>query len=129
MAIIQFHAITNVRILARAWAAIAGRDHRNLEIDVAFMTKDARQIAPQLLHCAAIEAGPRPKPLPGTVIPGCHLPVIGWRTGRSNVNGEPILEIDVSRGTTLRFQFPASTAKDCGTALAAEGMAAGPASG
>jgi hypothetical protein len=126
---LQFYAITNVRILARAWAAIAGRDYQNHEIDVAFMTKDVRQIAPHLLHCAAIEAGPRPKPPPGTVIAGCHLPVIGWRTGRSNVNGEAILEIDVSRGTTLRFQFPASTAKDCGNALAAEGMAAGPASG
>src|SRR6202035_1017670 len=87
MAIIQFHAITNVRILARAWAAIASRDHRNLEIDVPFMTKDVRQRAPQLLHCAAIEAGPRPKPLPGTVIPGCHLSVIGWGPCPANFPG------------------------------------------
>jgi hypothetical protein len=124
MALIRIDVVNNVRILSRAWAAIAGRDHRGIETDIAISTKDVPAIAPQLLCCAAVEASPDPKPFPGTIISDCHLPVMGWRTGRSNINGEPILEIDVAGGTTLRFQFPASTAKDCGTALAAAGTAA-----
>lgn len=129
MALIRIDSVANVRILSRMWAAIAGRDHRNIETDIAFATKDIPEIAPQLLCCASIEAGTGPKPLPGAIIPGCHLPVMEWRVGRSNFNGEPILEIDTAGGATLRFQFPASTAKDCGDALAAQGQAAAPTPG
>jgi hypothetical protein len=129
MPITRIDSVQNVRILNRGWTAIAGRDHRGIETDIAFSIVDASTIAPQLLCCAAIEAGSGPKPLPGTIIAGCHLPVMAWRTGRSPINGEPILEIDVAGGATLRFQFPASAAQDCGKALTAEGAAASPPSG
>jgi hypothetical protein len=129
MPVTRIDSVKNVRILNRGWAAIAGRDHRGIETDIAFSIADASTIAPQLLCCAAVEAGPDPKPLPGTIVPGCHLPVMGWRAGRSNINGEPVLEIDVSGGATLRFQFPASTAQDCGRSLEAEGTAASPPAG
>jgi hypothetical protein len=126
---IRIDSVRDVRILNRGWAAIACRDHRGVETDIAFSTTDIPAIAPQLLCCAALEAGPDPKPLAATIIPGCHLPVMGWRTGRSTVNGEAILEIDVPGSVTLRFQFPGVTAQACGQALAAEGIAAAPVPG
>jgi hypothetical protein len=126
MPITRIDSVQNVRILNRGWTAIAGRDHRGIETDIAFSVADASAIAPQLLCCAAIEAGPDPKPLPGTIVPGCHLPVMAWRAGRSTINSEAILVIDIPGGATLRFQFPGLTAQECGKALAVAAMAVSP---
>jgi hypothetical protein len=126
---IRMDMIRHVRFAATGWVAVSGSDHTGSSTDIMFSTGDVPDIAPQLLCCAAINAGPQPHPLPGTIIPGCHLPVMAWRVGRSTFNVEPVLEIDVAGGTTLRFQFPASTARDCGKALEAEGVSASPPSG
>jgi hypothetical protein len=121
---IRIDSVRDVRILNRQWAAVAGRDHRGIETDIAFSTSDAPKIAPQLLCCAAIEAGPDPKPQPGTIVPGCLLPVMGWRTGRESLTGETILELDLPGNVTLQFQFPGTTAQACGQALTTAGVAA-----
>jgi hypothetical protein len=126
---IRIDSVRHVRLALAGWTVVLGRDHTGIDTDIMFSTADVPNIAPQLLCCATIEAGPGPRPLPGTIVPGCHLPVMGWRVGRSTVNGEPILEIDVPGNVTLRFQFPASTAQACAQALAAEGVAASPSPG
>lgn len=123
---IRIDTVNDVRIFARQLTAIACRDHRGIDTDVVFSVADVPKIAPALLCCAAIEAGPNPKPQLGTIVPGCLLSVMAWRVGRSNINGEPVLEIDVAGGATLQFQFPGTTARDCGRDLEAEGAAASP---
>jgi hypothetical protein len=126
---ISIQSIRHVRLGPSRTAIVLGQDQNGMDTDIIFASADAQNIAPQLLCCAALEAGPAPRPLPGTVIPGCHLPVMNWRVGRSHINGEPILEIDVPGNVTLRFQFPASTAQACGQALIDAGVAASPAPG
>jgi hypothetical protein len=126
---VKIDSVRDVRITLNGRMIVSGRDERGVDIDILFNSADAPHFAPQALCCAAIEASSDQRPLANTIIPGCHLPVVGWRTGRSQVNGEPILEIDVAGGAILRFQFPASTAQDCGKALLTGGVAASPPAG
>jgi len=55
---------------------------------------------------------------------GIHMPVTHWRTGYSNISKEPALVLTIPGGAQLAFAIPAASARDCGQALAAEGLKA-----
>lgn len=60
---------------------------------------------------------------------GVHLPVTHWRTGYSNISKEPVLIFTIPGGAQLAFAIPAASARDCGQALAEEGLKAVPTAG
>jgi hypothetical protein len=122
---ISLRAVRDVRIGPTDSAIISGEDVSGVPSEVFVKLADIPSVAGPLLCCAAAAAGPS-RPLQGTIIPGCHLPVMKWSVGRSNINGEPVLILDVSGGCQLTFQFPAQSAKECGEKLAKEGGALAP---
>ncbi len=125
---ISFGSIRDVRMGVTNSAVIAGTDTKGIESEVTFKLSDVPATAVPLLCCAAVGLGTSP-PLPGTIIPGCHLPVMQWGTARSNINGEPLLVLTIAGGIVLIFQVPAQTAQQCGQALMNEGAAAAPTPG
>jgi len=125
--IISFSEIRHVRIGATDTATILGNDVRDIPSEVIIKAADIPKVAGPLLCCAAVAAADPStgkKPLPGTIIPGCSLPVMQWGTGRE-INGEPFLLLEIPGGITLRFQFPSQAAHQCGIALAKEGYDSG----
>jgi hypothetical protein len=125
---ISFEAIRHVRLGPSHSAVIAGADIYGDETEVFLKTDDIPSVAAPLLCCAAAESSRSPPPA-GTIIPGCHLPVTKWKTGRSTVNGQPLLILEIAGASTLIFQFAAQSAQQCGQALIAAGAAAAPAPG
>jgi hypothetical protein len=123
---ISFEAIRHVRLGPSHSAVIAGADIYGDETEVFLKAADIPSVAAPLLCCAAAESSRSPPPA-GTIIPGCHLPVTKWKTGRSTVNGQPLLILEIAGASTLIFQFAAETAQQCGQALMA--AAAAPATG
>lgn len=119
---ISFDAIRHVRLGPSHSAVIAGADVYGEETEVFLKTADIPAVVTPLLCCAAAESTRSPPPA-GTIIPGCHLPVAKWRTGRSKVNGHPLLILEVAGGSTLVFQFSADGAQQCGQALMGAGTA------
>jgi hypothetical protein len=113
---ISLAAIRHVRLGPTHSAVIVGEDVYGDETEVFLGATDIPNIAASLLCCAAAESTRSPPPA-GTIIPGCHLPVIKWKTGRSTVNGEPLLILELAGGSTLVFQFAAQGAQQCGQAL------------
>jgi len=125
---ISFGTIRDVRLGVTDSAVVSGVGTNGIESETTFRLADIPSVAVPLLCCAAAGAA-TPPPLPGTIIPGCHLPVMQWETGRSPVNGEPLLRLIVSGGSVLTFQFPSQAAQQCGQALMNEGALASPAPG
>jgi hypothetical protein len=122
----SIRSVKDVRLGSSRTFVIHGLDHKEAETGIIFPINDAGIIAESALCCAAVDAtayGAKP-PL-GAVIPECHLPVVEWKAGISNVNGEPILILTVSGRNLLKFQFPAQTARECGAELLRLGTAAG----
>src|SRR5580700_9784491 len=113
---ISLAAVRHVRLGPSHSAVIAGADIYGDETEVFLKTADIPSVAAPLLCCAAAESSRSPPPA-GTVIPGCHLPVTKWKTGRSTVNGQPLLILELAGGSTLVFQFAAQGAQQCGQAL------------
>src|SRR5580658_1890388 len=120
---ISLAAVRHVRLGPTKSAVIVGEDVYGDETEVFLGTTDIPSIAASLLCCSAAESTRSPPPA-GTIIPGCHLPVIKWKTGRSTVNGEPLLILELAGGSTLVFQFAAQGAQQCGQALMNIGAAA-----
>ena len=121
---ISLRAVRDVPIGPTDSAIISGEDVSGVPSEVFLKLADIPTIAVPLLRCAAVSAGPA-APLQGSIIPGCHLPVMKWSVGRSNINGEPLLILEVSGGSQLTFQLPAQSARECGQALVNEGSALG----
>jgi hypothetical protein len=126
--VISFGAIRHVRLGPSHSAAIVGEDIYGVETEVFLKTADVPSVAAPLLCCAAAESSRSPPPA-GTIIPGCHLPVTKWKTGRSTINGQPLLILEVAGASTLIFQFALQGAQQCGQALMETGAAAAPAPG
>jgi hypothetical protein len=105
-------------------AEILGTDNTGLSTIIRVKASDINAVAAPLLCASAITASPNAPPS-GTGIGQCHLPVLQWQTGRSNINQEGILLLTVSGGLTLAFQFPPQGAQACGQALVKEGQSAG----
>ena len=125
---IVLSSVRGVRVGAKGLAVIAGKDHSGDDIDVIIQSADIGTFIEPLLCCAALESFEPDRSLPiGTVVPGCHLPVISWKTGLSNVNGKPALILTVAGGTELTFEFPPESAQDCGRALEQTAKVAAPA--
>jgi hypothetical protein len=120
---ISIAAVRHVRLGPTNSAVVVGEDVYGDETEVYLKTADIPAIAGPLLCCAAAETTRSPPPA-GTIIPGCHLPVIQWKTGRSTINGEPLLILELSGGSTLVFQFASQGAQQCGQALMSTGAAA-----
>jgi len=80
-AIVTIDSVRNVRLALGGRIIVSGRDNRGVDTEIVFNSTDAANFAPQALCCAAIIASPGPHPLPNTIIPGCDLPVMGWRVG------------------------------------------------
>jgi hypothetical protein len=120
---ISFAAVRHVRLGPTNSAVIVGEDVYGDETEVFLKTADIPGVAAPLLCCAAAESTRSPPPA-GTIIPGCHLPVMQWKTGRSTINGEPLLILELSGGSTLVFQFASQGAQQCGQALMNTGAAA-----
>ena len=120
---ISLAAFRHIRLGPAHSAVIVGEDVYGDETEVFLKTADIPGIAAPLLCCAAAESSRSPPPA-GTIIPGCHLPVVKWQTGRSTVNGEPLLILELSGGSTLVFQFTSQGAQQCGQALMNTGAAA-----
>src|ERR1700722_5191282 len=119
---ISLAAFRHIRLGPTHSAVIVGEDVYGDETEVFLKTADIPGIAAPLLCCAAAESTRSPPPA-GTIIPGCHLPVVKWQTGRSTVNGEPLLILELSGGSTLVFQFTSQGAQQCGQALMNTGAA------
>ena len=114
--VISFGAIRHIRLGPSHSAAIVGEDIYGDETEVFLKTADVPSVAAPLLCCAAAESSRSPPPA-GTIIPGCHLPVTKWKTGRSTTNGQPLLILEVAGAGTLVFQFALQSAQQCGQAL------------
>lgn len=71
------------------------------------------------LVAAATAVSSPEKPDAGFHVVDAHLPVVGWRTGMSNVNFEPILMLEIVGGLWLSFQMPSPAAGEIATALSA----------
>src|ERR1700733_5851508 len=125
---ISLAAFRHIRLGPTHSAVIVGEDVYGDETEVFLKTADIPGIAAPLLFGPAPESARSPRPA-GTIIPGCHLPVVKWQTGRSTVNGEPLLILELSGGSTLIFQFASQGAQQCGQALMSTGAAAASASG
>jgi hypothetical protein len=125
---ISFESVREVRIGPTKSAVIAGKDISGAETEAFLKLSDIAKVVPALLCCSHANATASP-PLPGTIIPGCHLPIAKWATGRSELNGEPLLIISLFGGTVLTLQFPSQAAVECGQALTSEGIATGPTPG
>jgi hypothetical protein len=81
----------------------------------------AAELGHSLLAASAVCSSAPPKPSSGTRIRNAHFPVTGWETGKSSVNGQPVLLLKITGGATLVFQFASATAQAIGGALRAEG--------
>jgi hypothetical protein len=115
--------IRHVRVGTTDTAIVLGTDVRGIPTEFIIKAADIPKVVGPLLCCAAVSAADPTtgkKPLPGSIIPGCSLPVMKWGTGRE-INGEPFLLLELPGGGALRFQFPAQAANECGLALAKEG--------
>jgi hypothetical protein len=127
---VSITSVRDVRLGTSGSFVVAGKDHAGIEIDLIFRAVDAQNIAGPILCCAAMEAAAFGPKLPAaTIVSACHLPVMNWQVGRSNINAEPVLILNLSGGARLTFQFAPQSAQACGQALATEGIAAGPAPG
>jgi len=85
-------------------------------------------LARGILGCAAALSGANPPPV-GTLVGDAHLPIMQWRTGRLNINGEPVLMLSIPPGIELTFQLPEITARALGKALLDEGDRSAPLGG
>ena len=105
-------------------------DDRSAKIEaVNSMTPhDAAFLARGMLSCAAALSGPKP-PKAGTIVGDAHLPVIFWKVGSSNINGQPVLILSIPSGIELIFQMPPQGAKELGAALIAQGEGSAPLGG
>jgi hypothetical protein len=45
------------------------------------------------------------------------IPLQHWNTAIADINGEPILILDLSNGTRVAVMMPSATAREMGTAL------------
>jgi hypothetical protein len=122
---ISFEAIRHIRLGPSHSAVIVGEDVYGVETEVFLKTADIPGVAAPLLCCAAAASSRSPPPA-ATIIPGCHLPVTKWKTGRSTINGQPLLILEVAGASTLVFQFALQSAQQCGQALMGTGAAPAP---
>lgn len=124
---ISFSVIEDVQVGTPGTAIISGQDFSGVEAEVIVKAADVPKVANPLLYCAAItnsDLKTSTKPLPGTIIPDWHLPVMSWRIARSNNNRGPLLILRIPGRITLTFQFSPEDARDCGDALSTEGLEA-----
>ncbi|MBB3808130.1 hypothetical protein [Pseudochelatococcus contaminans] len=79
--------------------------------------KQAAHLGRALLTASvALRAGSS-RPAPGTPVEDCHFPVMRWTTARSNLNGLPLIAIEVPGGVTLTFQLDDQTVSRCAESL------------
>ncbi len=124
MATIDISTIDDLILGASGDTVIAVRLKDGSQTRIAMPRAEVQRLAPALL-CAASAAGSS-SPAQDMSVGPCHLPVMQWECGLSNMNGEPVLVLTIPGGARVMFQFPPQTAQACGQALISKGLEAMP---